>query len=318
MKCCLLILSICFPGFAFSCIWINGVTLDGDIARINAHSDFDRLSYAFAKTPTEKIDEIRKYQAREQDSIDPFQSREQIAVINLLEGDTGQAIEILKTNEEESPGKYSTAANLGTAYELHGDLDSAIEWISEGIRRNPDSHHGTEWLHLRILKTKQALQKDPSYLESNDVVQLPELKTSETIVLEGENLNAEDIQHSIVYQLNERLLFIKSDDPVIANLLETLAEINTHIITLESAIDILELAKSFAPERTAHYDAMIEEYRGIIKQAKFNRMVRRSVLDITIAAGLILFLIYSYKRKWFFLSSVDRDNYLREKRSGRV
>jgi hypothetical protein len=52
------------------------------------------------------------------------------------------------------------AANLGTALELLGNKEEALHWIREGIRRNPQSHEGTEWLHAKILEAKIAAQKD--------------------------------------------------------------------------------------------------------------------------------------------------------------
>jgi len=58
--------------------------------------------------------------------------------------------------ERWHPGLYATAANLGTAYELLGNVDSAYYWIEEDMRRNPQGHEGSEWMHLCILSAKRA------------------------------------------------------------------------------------------------------------------------------------------------------------------
>src|SRR6185503_20994462 len=69
-----------------------------------------------------------------------FRDRSDLAVTLVYKGETARAIEILKEVEEDKPGEYVVAANLGTAYELHGDLVAARRWIAEAIRRNPYSH----------------------------------------------------------------------------------------------------------------------------------------------------------------------------------
>ncbi len=72
-----------------------------------------------------------------------------------------EAVKFLEASEKKRPGRYQTAANLGTAYELTGNLVQARRWIKEGIARDPSSHEGTEWLHLRILDARLALTQDP-------------------------------------------------------------------------------------------------------------------------------------------------------------
>ena len=49
-------------------------------------------------------------------------------------GESRKAVDILKTVERTHPGEYIVASNLGTAYELSGDLAKAHQWIGEGIR----------------------------------------------------------------------------------------------------------------------------------------------------------------------------------------
>jgi len=49
--------------------------------------------------------------------------------------------------------------DLGTAYELAGKNEPALRWIREGLRRNPNSHKGTEWLHVKILEAKIEQEK---------------------------------------------------------------------------------------------------------------------------------------------------------------
>jgi len=56
--------------------------------------------------------------------------------------------------EQRTPNLYTTASNLGTIYELIGKPDSAMIWIKKSIGLNPESHKGSEWIHVRILEYK--------------------------------------------------------------------------------------------------------------------------------------------------------------------
>lgn len=117
-----------------------------------------------------------------------------------------KAVAVLVALERDHPGDYATAANLGTAYELSGDVPNALKWIREGVTRNSVSHQGTEWLHVAILETKLKLQGDPGWLRSASVLDAAASRPA------AETLRA------IEYQLNERLRFIKSKDPVVCDL----------------------------------------------------------------------------------------------------
>jgi tetratricopeptide (TPR) repeat protein len=56
--------------------------------------------------------------------------------------------------EKITPGRYSTAANLGTVYELLGQNDLALKWIKKAVEIDPTSHEGSEWIHVKILEAK--------------------------------------------------------------------------------------------------------------------------------------------------------------------
>lgn len=140
-----------------------------------------------------------------------------------------QARDVWIKLEEAQPGEYATAANLGTAYELTGDNVNALKWIKEGIQRNPDSHEGTEWLHVRILEAKLALESDPQWLEHNSVLGLdfgdhakPRAVQSWGSGNRADPLKLEDVVRALTYQLGERTKFIRTPEPVVAQLLSDL------------------------------------------------------------------------------------------------
>lgn len=176
-----------------------------------------------------------------------YKLRNDWAVALLHTGEVGQALQLLRGIEEQIPGQYQTAANLGTALELSGNNSDALRWIKEGIRRNPKDHQGTEWVHVAILEAKLALAKDPTWLKthtvlgydfgSDDVPRMPAQLASPA--------EQQRVASAIDYQLRERLQFVKPPDPTVADLLETMALLKGP--QTESGLGLLELAQEFGP-----------------------------------------------------------------------
>jgi len=115
----------------------------------------DDLGFMLGRTETDReelewIDKVTKAA-----KVNPgFDENSDLAVAFVHQGKYSEAIALLQELERRYPGKYQVAANLGTAFELSGDNKQALQWIREGIRRNPKSHEGTEWLHVAILEAK--------------------------------------------------------------------------------------------------------------------------------------------------------------------
>jgi hypothetical protein len=65
---------------------------------------------------------------------------------------------------------------------LTGKNEKALRWIREGLRRNPNSHSETEWLHVLILEAKIAAAKDPEWIKTHSVLAL-DFGNSDTAVL---------------------------------------------------------------------------------------------------------------------------------------
>lgn len=206
------------------------------IARLKAHPEHDRMV---------------------SDPVPPepgpgagFRVRSDYAAVLIHRGEARKAVEILKAVEAEHPGEYIVAANLGTAYELSGDLVLAHQWIGEGIRRNPGAHEGTEWLHLRILEARQALAKDASWLKSHSVLGMsfgagdtPERPST----LPRGAATLEDVITALTYQLHERLAFVPAPDPMVAGMLADLADLLSMFRSVDVALPVYKLALSYGP-----------------------------------------------------------------------
>lgn len=154
-----------------------------------------------------------------------LQHTNDLAVARLLVDRHSEAISLLKEAEKRFPGQAIVAANLGTAYELSGNDAEALRWIREGVRRDPQEHEGTEWLHVKILEAKIALNRDPEWLKKNTVLgvnfgdaEVPAMPAMLPQDENGEARTPEEIGRAISYQMYERTKFVAPPDAVIADL----------------------------------------------------------------------------------------------------
>ena len=67
-----------------------------------------------------------------------------LAVAYEKTGQTQKAIELTLELEERVPGRYETAANLGTFYIHSGQFEEGLKHIERALEINPDAHFGRE------------------------------------------------------------------------------------------------------------------------------------------------------------------------------
>jgi tetratricopeptide (TPR) repeat protein len=191
-----------------------------------------------------------------------YRAKSDYAVALVRRGDLAQAIEIFQEIEQQHPGEYVVAANLGTAFELAGDDEKALKWITIGLRRNPQSHFGSEWLHVKILQAKLSLVKNPSWLQSNSILGLafgPDGRpTTEVRDLDGHTISLDQAREALEYQLRERLSLVSPKDAVVSSLLSHLGAILALTRVNAPAIGVYELAASYSPDNTAWIHEQIQ------------------------------------------------------------
>jgi len=130
------------PLVVLACINVNDAPLVSKPASVVARTAAEQLRDSLTTLPRMAFEK-----ATANAKVAESSALELKAVGIVIFGHADDGIALLEALEVEYPGRYSTAANMGTAYELKGDNVKALQWITEGIRRNPDSHEGTEWLH---------------------------------------------------------------------------------------------------------------------------------------------------------------------------
>ena len=218
------------------------------------HSRFFYLRPQNLKFNTSKLkQQIADYDLKYgvQDSIQPSKtslkkdkalSNKGLALMKL--GSVAKAKEIFVRLVQRNPNEYSMVANLGTAFELSGELDSALKYISKGLKINPKSHFGSEWIHLELLKTKIKRKKSKYYIIKNSILskELLESKrdTSKQRWRESKVLN------NIYRQVRTRAAFTPAPNEVIWNLLLSAGEFAQKHDTYENALLAYAYSKKYA------------------------------------------------------------------------
>lgn len=204
-----------------------------------------------------------------------FPKRNDYAATLIYLGRSEEAVSVLLALEKEEPGHYSVASNLGTAYELMGQDALALEWIRKGIERNPKSHSGSEWLHVRILESKIKMKEQPGWLKTHSVSgmdfgpgPLPQAPSSSQALPtgnQGQPLSFVEAYDGVGYQLKERLQFVKPSDPIVADLLLDYAQ-GAYFLegsrwseTLLLASELYGVERADFPERKAAIEKWVDD-----------------------------------------------------------
>ncbi|HTU68425.1 MAG TPA: hypothetical protein VMF52_20965 [Steroidobacteraceae bacterium] len=142
----------------------------------------------------------------------------------LAAGKFDEAIALLEDTDRKVAGDSLVAASLGTAFELKGDLERALEWVRESAKRDASQHKGSEWLHGRILEAKLAVRENPRWLDRNRVLELDfgtgDVPTAPEIlpIENGRIKGAQQLIDQVRYQIAERSKFEAPPNPFIGDL----------------------------------------------------------------------------------------------------
>ena len=170
----LLPLPLFFAATAWACLNTPGTDLDGRDAGSHYSHDSSHLRQRMQTPP-----ELER-RAQPVEPPDTAAKKLEAEALDLIyAGNYAAARVLLQKAETLSPDDYSIAANLGTACELLGDDAEALRWITEAVRRNPDSHRGTEWVHILVLKAKLRDAGSPR-ATFPPLIEVPERVTPET------------------------------------------------------------------------------------------------------------------------------------------
>ena len=231
---------------------------------------------------------------------------------------TGQylkAKQIFQDIEQKTPGLYQTASNLGTVYELLGQNDSALYWIKRAVEINPNSHNGSEWIHVKILEAKAKANGDEKYLWTYSILSL-DFGDDKTPVNKN-NLDLQNLRDHLYDQLNERMSFIKPKDPIVAQLLFDLGNVSALTRDATSGLQIYQSAKDYGytsdlfDKRLSYFEKLQlkADFRNNTERwAKDNPLIALLIVGTIFIAGLlgIIFLFRRIKKRRYEKRSTNR------------
>lgn len=230
-----------------ACINETGTTRSGQQVDLMNYGG-DRLK-PYLITPTSQANTVEwsKYVVEDVKKRPSPDNLNGLAVVLIRFGRLPEAIKLLQHLEKVDPGRYEFAANMGTAFELMGRNEDALKWIREGMKRNSDAHHGTEWLHVRILEHKLGRRAKPSTGRSIlsldfGIGAVPTRPVNLPMDNRGRPVSLFGLGHALRYQVTERIQFVAAPEPIVAGLLLDWANLELLAGTLESADVIYDAA----------------------------------------------------------------------------
>jgi tetratricopeptide (TPR) repeat protein len=176
---------------------------------------------------------LPQFDADFQESQSPYVLSD-YAVLLMKAGKIKESLSLLIALNKRLPNEYQIAANLGTAYELIGELDSALFYIKRGIEINPKAHGNSEWIHVKVLETKKRQLEDPNYLDSKSVLELTEFQKN--------NLST---RYELEIQIRERFPFTAGPDQIMASLMIDLGDCYANDVSIEYAKAFYNIANKY-------------------------------------------------------------------------
>jgi tetratricopeptide (TPR) repeat protein len=82
-------------------------------------------------------------------------------------GDPGRAVEVLRDAERAHPNHFRLAANLGTAWQMQGDLEQAATYLEQAVRLAPGKREKAEEYQLKLVRLRR--HEAPGQLALDDL-----------------------------------------------------------------------------------------------------------------------------------------------------
>lgn len=246
------VLIVMTTSFLHACLWLSGTTLDGEYREFNA----EQPSFWFSKN----IESDKEIVISKRLASIVHKTKADKAVMYISKGENKKAIDMLLNISNNSIDIYTKASNLAVAYELDGDIVSAKKWMKKALSVNKKSHYGTEWLHLFILKSTYHLKINPQWLKNRRLIPLPrEFNETTRINIDGSEYTILELRAALIYQLRERVLFVKPKDKIVSELFYTLGRLEAETRVVDEAIQIFNFAKLYGFSDSSLIENQIKE-----------------------------------------------------------
>lgn len=115
-----------------------------------------RAEYEAAAGKLESLERLRPLTAGEQADL---------GALYVRLGEPGKAVALLRAAKRQNPGHFTITANLGTAWQLQGDLTQADAALADAVRLAPADRKRAEELHLKLVRLRQREPKGAQTLD---------------------------------------------------------------------------------------------------------------------------------------------------------
>jgi len=88
-----------------------------------------------------------------------------LGALHVRLGEPARAVEVLRAALGEHPKHFHVAANLGTAWQMQGDLGQAAACLEQAVRLAPEKRHQAEQLHLKLVRLRNRRMDDGQTLD---------------------------------------------------------------------------------------------------------------------------------------------------------
>ncbi|MDH4472294.1 MAG: hypothetical protein QE487_06780 [Fluviicola sp.] len=172
-------------------------------------------------------------------------------------GKLKEGLEIFKRLSAKFPKEHVFHAYLGMAYELNGDNKNALIHAKKALELDRFTHQESQWISIKILEAKIALEKDPDYLKNHSVLSLT-----------MEQKKAEKVAGQLFLQVKERFPFYKGPDPIMAQLLCDLGDCYSESKSFEYGVAFYEIALNYYKSNDGELTQKIKTTRLLHNQLK--------------------------------------------------
>lgn len=270
---------LCFSVDAFPCINEYRTLLSGELVYSDMSAGTARRKYV---DTTSLVQESTKL-LRHYEETNSIESLSDYAAALVYLGQYQQAKSIYHRIESQSPDRYATASNLGTIYELIGMPDSALFWIKKAIVIDPNSHEGSEWIHIKILEYKLQADKDMS----SSILDLD--FGDEPHPNNPGNRDLYQLRRQLDHQLSERLYFISPPNEIVGNLLADYGHISAQTRDVQAALACYRQSRTF-DFQSPLVDKRVAALEELAKKANIlNVMEEKTGLRGDMLLGLLTF-----------------------------
>ena len=203
----------------------------------------------------------------------------------LRVGNKSIAVSLLELLYTKHADEYNILANLGTAYEVTGNNQKALELLQKAIAVNPQSHVGSEWIHIKILEQKNSAA--PDYTK---IINLGSKNFEEWLIDRKYSFpqNPDSLKKQIAYQLHERISFIKPPDAIIAQLVLDFADIVARHDGHVAAAPFYEYADNYGSSPT---HSIVESRKKILTKTRQEIKTTFNWASVVWAFPLIVFVL---------------------------